>query len=456
MKIVKKVKTPEVEEKINLQLDGVTINSLEELQNNPSTELCLAFENGSLVTWLRQNDASHIADKLENLNKTNDLAENLTRICNILEIDIDIDDVRAALQDEVRAEAEKNKKFEYHRLDVTNLKIGKWSIENFLDKLGLPKKSSEVYFNDQPQIYAFDKWYIIYRETLFCSENFSDWKVIQENLPFPSTLRESNERVFLTSKDYCGVVAENKLKRIDLPGFLTGIVFRDIFYNGKMWFIIAGDGKGDNHMVVYYGENLDNLSMYHTNQNFGQYKLKDLTFCQNKLVGLYRTKSYPKKYIVVSSSDLKSWDSFDLSEENGYRKKTKYDTPFVVIQDKLYMDSFYGIYQFFVEDKKIGLSKINIERLEASGFPCKSVWGHFINELIIYKHNEFVLLSELYEEILSFDKNRCYKFALSNNLMNWKVIEAPIPEKINGNQIAYNSKLLVIATDKHFYTLELS
>ena len=87
MKIVKKSL------KFDLVLDGEKINSLEELREHPSTELLDLQQDGRLSRWLRAHGGANEADQLSALSLSGDKAQDLYAICQILSIDIELEDI---------------------------------------------------------------------------------------------------------------------------------------------------------------------------------------------------------------------------------------------------------------------------------------------------------------------------------------------------------------------------
>lgn len=91
MKITKKTSKQE------LVLDGVIINSLEELREHPSTELLELHESGTLGQWLRHNGGEEEAQSLETYTLCGDIAVDLAFICQSLAMDVDIEDIKECL-----------------------------------------------------------------------------------------------------------------------------------------------------------------------------------------------------------------------------------------------------------------------------------------------------------------------------------------------------------------------
>ena len=94
MKIIKK------DLKFDMVLDGEKINSLEELREHPSTELLDLQQDGRLSRWVRAHGGANEADQLSALSLTGDKAQDLYAICQILSIDIELEDIKDALEDE--------------------------------------------------------------------------------------------------------------------------------------------------------------------------------------------------------------------------------------------------------------------------------------------------------------------------------------------------------------------
>lgn len=91
MKIIKK------NLKFDMVLDGEKINSLEELREHPSTELLDLQQDGRLSRWVRAHGGANEADQLSALSLTGDKAQDLYAICQILSIDIELEDIKDAL-----------------------------------------------------------------------------------------------------------------------------------------------------------------------------------------------------------------------------------------------------------------------------------------------------------------------------------------------------------------------
>ena len=91
MKIVKK------DLKFDMVLDGEKINSLEELREHPSTELLDLQQDGRLSRWVRAHGGANEADQLRSLILSGDTAQDLYAICQVLKINIDLEDIDDAL-----------------------------------------------------------------------------------------------------------------------------------------------------------------------------------------------------------------------------------------------------------------------------------------------------------------------------------------------------------------------
>ena len=91
MKIVKK------DLKFDMVLDGEKINSLEELREHPSTELLDLQQDGRLSRWVRAHGGADEADQLRSLILSGDTAQDLYAICQVLKINIDLEDIDDAL-----------------------------------------------------------------------------------------------------------------------------------------------------------------------------------------------------------------------------------------------------------------------------------------------------------------------------------------------------------------------
>ena len=107
MKIVKK------NLKFDMVLDGEKINSLEELRDHPSTELLDLQQDGRLSRWVRAHGGTNEADQLSALSLSGDKAQDLYAICQILSIDIELEDIKDALH-------QNNTVNEYCNLDTTS------------------------------------------------------------------------------------------------------------------------------------------------------------------------------------------------------------------------------------------------------------------------------------------------------------------------------------------------
>ena len=80
-----------------MQLDGITINDITSLRENPSSELLQMHQDGRLGRWLRAHNAEEERNKLNELILTGDQVKDLAAIFEILGIDRDIDDIRSSL-----------------------------------------------------------------------------------------------------------------------------------------------------------------------------------------------------------------------------------------------------------------------------------------------------------------------------------------------------------------------
>lgn len=80
-----------------MQLDGITINDMTSLRENPSSELLQMHQDGRLGRWLRAHNAEEERNKLNELTLTGDQVKDLAAIFEILGIDRDIDDIRSSL-----------------------------------------------------------------------------------------------------------------------------------------------------------------------------------------------------------------------------------------------------------------------------------------------------------------------------------------------------------------------
>ncbi len=80
-----------------MQLDGITINSMNDLRENPSSELLQMYKDGRLGRWLGSHHADEERKKLNELTLTGDTVNDLAAIFKILGIDRDIDDIRSGL-----------------------------------------------------------------------------------------------------------------------------------------------------------------------------------------------------------------------------------------------------------------------------------------------------------------------------------------------------------------------
>lgn len=124
MKIVKK------DLKFDMVLDGEKINTIEELREHPSTELLDLQKDGRLARWLRAHGGANEADQLSALSLSGDKAQDLYAICQILDIDIELEDIIDTLKDEITPQ----QKIEEPPLDketaknqiIDNPKINEW------------------------------------------------------------------------------------------------------------------------------------------------------------------------------------------------------------------------------------------------------------------------------------------------------------------------------------------
>lgn len=94
MKIVKKSL------KFDMVLDGEKINSLEDLREHPSTELLDLQQDGRLSRWLRVHGGANEADQLSALSLSGNKAQDLHAICQVIGIDIDLEDIVETLKEE--------------------------------------------------------------------------------------------------------------------------------------------------------------------------------------------------------------------------------------------------------------------------------------------------------------------------------------------------------------------
>ncbi|MDO4841019.1 MAG: hypothetical protein Q3990_10155, partial [Desulfovibrionaceae bacterium] len=94
MKITKRVLN------FDLVLDGEKINSLDELRGHPSTELLELQKDGRLSRWLRAHGGASEADKLCEMSLSGNTARDLYVICQVLAIDVELEDIIDALKDE--------------------------------------------------------------------------------------------------------------------------------------------------------------------------------------------------------------------------------------------------------------------------------------------------------------------------------------------------------------------
>ncbi len=94
MKITKRVLN------FDLVLDGEKINSLDELREHPSTELLEMHKDGRLSRWLRAHGGTNEADKICELLLSGNTARDLYAICQILAVDIELEDIIDALKNE--------------------------------------------------------------------------------------------------------------------------------------------------------------------------------------------------------------------------------------------------------------------------------------------------------------------------------------------------------------------
>ncbi len=94
MKITKRVL------KFDMVLDGVKIHSLDELREHPSTELLELQKDGRLSRWLRAHGCTNEADKLCEMPLSGNRARDLYAICQVLAIDVELEDILDALKEE--------------------------------------------------------------------------------------------------------------------------------------------------------------------------------------------------------------------------------------------------------------------------------------------------------------------------------------------------------------------
>ena len=96
MKITKR------ELKFDMVLDGERINSLDDLREHPSTELLEMHKDGRLSRWLRTHGGASEADKICEMPLSGNTARDLYSICQILAVDIELEDIIDALKDEIQ------------------------------------------------------------------------------------------------------------------------------------------------------------------------------------------------------------------------------------------------------------------------------------------------------------------------------------------------------------------
>ena len=84
----------------DLVLDGEKISSLADLREHPSTELLDLYQNGTLQRWLRTHEGAAEADKLGEINLSGDKAQDLFAVCLALGIDVMLEDIADALNEE--------------------------------------------------------------------------------------------------------------------------------------------------------------------------------------------------------------------------------------------------------------------------------------------------------------------------------------------------------------------
>lgn len=83
-----------------LVLDGEKISSLADLREHPSTELLDLYKNGALQRWLRTHEGTAEADKLGEITLSGDKAQDLFAVCQALGIDVMLEDIADALNEE--------------------------------------------------------------------------------------------------------------------------------------------------------------------------------------------------------------------------------------------------------------------------------------------------------------------------------------------------------------------
>ena len=84
----------------DLVLDGEKISSLADLREHPSTELLDLYQNGTLQRWLRTHEGTAEADKLGEITLSGDKAQDLFAVCQALGIDVMLEDIADALNEE--------------------------------------------------------------------------------------------------------------------------------------------------------------------------------------------------------------------------------------------------------------------------------------------------------------------------------------------------------------------
>ena len=152
MKIVKK------NLKFDMVLDGEKINSLEELREHPSTELLDLQQDGRLSRWVRAHGGTNEADQLSALSLSGDKAQDLYAICQILSIDIDLEDIKDALKDEDTSPQNENDIFYDSKEElifpvvVDDPKIDEWRevlLNNLSFLFNKGCKYNDIYYNDE-------------------------------------------------------------------------------------------------------------------------------------------------------------------------------------------------------------------------------------------------------------------------------------------------------------------
>ena len=85
--------------KFDLQLKGVRVTNLEELQDNFNAEILSTFQSGKLARWFKSREMPEQVLAVEAINKNGNKLEQMKGICQILELDADEEELQYMLRE---------------------------------------------------------------------------------------------------------------------------------------------------------------------------------------------------------------------------------------------------------------------------------------------------------------------------------------------------------------------